>query len=73
MEEIKIWAIDGSQVEDLKPVSGMQSEKLLEDTLVNSPEDLEDMAEIDRVRESGEEYVPWERAKIELRADGVGV
>ena len=42
MEEIKIWAIDGSQVEDLKPVSGVQSEKLLEDTLVNSPDLLLD-------------------------------
>ena len=36
-------------------------------------EALEDMEEIDRVRESGEEYIPWERAKTELRADGVDV
>ncbi len=38
MEEIKLWTIDGSQVEDLKSVGQTETEKLLEDTLVNRPE-----------------------------------
>ena len=37
MEEIKIWSVDGSQVEEL-PTSGMGSEKSLEETLVSNPE-----------------------------------
>ena len=74
MEEIKIWAIDGSgAVADLKPTGQTETEKLLEDVLVSRPEDIEDMEEIDHVRESGEEYVPWESAKTELRANGVDV
>ena len=36
-------------------------------------EDIEDIREIDRVREANEEYVPWEQAVAELRADGVDV
>ena len=32
MEEVKLWAIDGSQVEDLKPTGQTDTEKLLEDT-----------------------------------------
>lgn len=36
-------------------------------------EDLEYMEAIDLVRESGEEYIPWERAVEELRARGVNV
>ena len=38
MEEIKMWTIDGSQVEGLKPTGQTETEKLLEDALVNSPD-----------------------------------
>ena len=43
------------------------------EALLNLLEDIEDLQEIDRVRESGEEYVPWEQAKTELRANGIDV
>ena len=36
-------------------------------------EDWEDAEEIRRLREAGEESVPWEQAKAELRAEGVNV
>ena len=36
-------------------------------------EDMEDSAEIEASRTSGEETVPWEEAKKELRAKGVDV
>ena len=36
-------------------------------------EDLADLQEIDHVRNTGEETMPWERAKEELRAQGVDV
>ena len=36
-------------------------------------EDLEDMEALDRARETGDEYVPWEQAKAELQADGIHV
>ena len=36
-------------------------------------EDLADLQEIDRVRNAGEETLPWEQAKEELRAQGVDV
>ena len=32
-------------------------------------EDREDVEEIQRLREAGEETIPWEQAKAELRAD----
>ena len=35
--------------------------------------DLADLQEIDRIRNSGEETVPWEQAKVDLRAQGVEV
>ncbi len=38
------------------------------DELVTLLEDIEDSEEIDRLRESGEERVPWEQAKKELLA-----
>ena len=39
MEEIKIWAIDGSgAVVDLSPTGQTETEKLLEDALVSSPD-----------------------------------
>ena len=49
MEEIKLWTIDGSKVEDLKPTSQTETEKLLEDTLVSRPELLlEDLTLVGR-------------------------
>ena len=36
-------------------------------------EDLSDLQEIDRARKDGEEPIPWEQAKAELRAQGVDV
>jgi hypothetical protein len=36
-------------------------------------EDAADLQEIDRVRNSDEEILPWEQAKEELRAQGVDV
>jgi hypothetical protein len=36
-------------------------------------EDLADLQEIDRIGISGEETIPWEQAKEELRAQGVDV
>ena len=35
-------------------------------------EDLEDVAEIERVRKEGD-YIPWEQAVEELRAQGIDV
>ena len=40
MEEIKMGVIDGFQIKELGPVSGVESENLLEDALVNSPDFL---------------------------------
>jgi len=36
-------------------------------------EDREDVEEIQRLREAGEETIPWEQAKAELRAEGIDV
>lgn len=36
-------------------------------------EDLEDAAEIDRLRDEDEEEISWEQAKTELRDQGVNV
>jgi hypothetical protein len=36
-------------------------------------EDLEDAEEIRRLRKAGEEAVPWEQAKAELRGEGIDV
>ena len=41
--------------------------------LLSLLEDAEDAAEIDRLRESGEEAISWKQAKEELRAEGVDV
>ena len=49
MEEIKLWWVDGSQVQDLKPTGQTETEKLLEDTLVSCPELLlEDLTLVGR-------------------------
>ncbi|MBT9158807.1 MAG: hypothetical protein DDT27_00533 [Dehalococcoidia bacterium] len=36
-------------------------------------EDWEDAEDIRRLRETGEEAIPWEQAKAELRAKGIDV
>jgi len=36
-------------------------------------EDWEDIEELHRLREAGEESIPWEQAKAELRAEGVDI
>jgi len=36
-------------------------------------EDMEDVEEIQRLREAGEETVLWEQAKAELRDEGIDV
>lgn len=36
-------------------------------------EDVEDAEEIRQLREAGEEVIPWEQAKADLRANGVDV
>lgn len=36
-------------------------------------EDWEDTEEIRRLREAGEEAIPWEEAKAQLRAGGIDV
>jgi hypothetical protein len=41
--------------------------------LVTLLEDLSDRREIDRVRKAGEETIPWEQARAELRAQCVDV
>ncbi len=38
--------------------------------LLSLLEDAEDAAEIDHLREAGEEAIPWEQAKAELRDEG---
>ena len=37
MEDIKIWALEGTEVEPLEPSNRTESEQLLEETLVNNP------------------------------------
>lgn len=41
--------------------------------LLTMLEDWEDAEEVRNLREAGEEAIPWEQAKAELRADGVDV
>jgi hypothetical protein len=41
--------------------------------LLTLMEDLEDADEIRCLRQAGEETVPWEQAKAELRGEGVNV
>ena len=41
--------------------------------LLDMLDDLADLQEIDRVRNIGEEALPWDQTKDELRAQGVDV
>ena len=43
------------------------------EALLTLLEDREDAEEIRRLREAGEEAIPWEQAKAELRAEGLDV
>lgn len=43
------------------------------DELLTLLEDLEDADEVRRLRKIREETIPWEKAKAELRAEGVNV
>ena len=43
------------------------------ESIPGAEEDLADLQDIDRIRNSGEETIPWEQAKEELRAQGVEV
>ncbi len=46
---------------------------VLWEELLTLLEDLEDADEIRRLREAGEEPIPWEQAKAELRGEGIDV
>lgn len=64
-------------VQFLVDPSGQKSAVVLDyaawETLLTALEEIEDASEIQHLRELGEEVVPWEQAKAELRADGVDV
>jgi len=46
---------------------------ILWEELLTILEDLEDTQEVRRLREAGEEVVPWEQAKAGLRSEGIDV
>ncbi|MGH8646350.1 MAG: hypothetical protein ACREX4_18585 [Gammaproteobacteria bacterium] len=62
-------------VEFLVDTSGSKKAVLLDykvwEELLTELEGMEDAEEIERLREAGEEAIPWEQAKQELRADGI--
>lgn len=64
-------------VQFLVDTSGQKKAVVLDyaawEALLTALEEIEDASEIQRLRELGEEPVPWEQAKAELRADGVDV
>lgn len=64
-------------VEFLVDASGNKKAVLLDykvwEKLLTELEDIEDAEEIQRLREVGEEAIPWEQAKQELRAEGIDV
>lgn len=64
-------------VEYLVDASGNKKAVVLDyavwEKLLNELEDLDDAGEIQHLRELGEETIPWEQAKAELRAEGVDV
>ena len=41
--------------------------------LLNLLEDIEDSAEIEASRLSGNEPIPWEEAKVKLRVKGINI
>ncbi len=67
MEEIKLWTIHGSRVEDLKPTGQTETEKQLEDALVSRPDLLiEDLTLVGR-------QTPTEGGRLDLLGvDGNG-
>ncbi len=64
-------------VEFVVDASGNKKAVLLDfkawEELLTELEDIEDTREIQRLREAGEEAIPWEQAKRELRAEGIDV
>ena len=64
-------------VQFLVDVSGKKKGVVLDyavwEALLTALEEIEDANEIQHLRELGEEVIPWEQAKAELRADGVDV
>ncbi|MGH8559407.1 MAG: hypothetical protein ACRESZ_18555 [Methylococcales bacterium] len=64
-------------VEFLVDASGNKKAVVLEyaawEELLNELEALDDAKEIQHLRELGEETIPWEQAKAELRAEGACV
>lgn len=64
-------------VEFLVDASGNKKGVVLDyaawEELLTELEELDDAKEIQHLRELGEEPVPWEQAKAELRAEGVDV
>lgn len=77
------WRLEMSVIELLQKVqvlvdaSGNKKAVLLDykvwEELLAQLEDSEDAKEIQHLRDAGEEVIPWEKAKAELRADGVDV
>lgn len=65
------------RVEYLVDPSGKKKAVVLDyaawEQLLTLLEDLEDAEEIRRLREAGEEAIPWAEAKAELRAEGLDV
>lgn len=65
------------QVQFLVDAQGQKKSVVLDlatwEELLMLLEDLEDATEIRRLRELGEEVIPWEQAKGELRAAGIDV
>ena len=64
-------------VEFVVDVEGQKKAVMLDysiwEDLVSFLEDIEDSAEIEASRNSGEEIVSWEEAKTELRSKGINV
>ncbi|MCD6290166.1 MAG: hypothetical protein J7M34_06640 [Anaerolineae bacterium] len=69
--------IDDLQVEFVVNAEGKKKAVILDyelwKELLTLLEDLEDAEEIRRLRVAGEEAIPWEQAKAELRAEGIDV
>ncbi len=65
------------RVEYLVDPSGKKKAVVLDcavwEQLLTLLEDLEDSEDIRRLREAGEEAIPWAEAKTELRAEGLDV
>ena len=74
-QKVQVILYDGRiELIPLKPVEEMRGFLQGINTAVEREaelEDMEDAEEIRRLRKAGEETIPWEQAKAELRAGGV--